>query len=88
MSNPTEVDALKEFLLAQCDADKALPDSAVEAVRAVVNGWCDPFGRFNASEADAARAEKHRVLVRLARIWQFHPDFRPEWAPAEEGSQA
>lgn len=70
---------LKEFLLARCDADKTLPDSVLEAVRSVVNGWCDPFGRFNAEQAEAAGAEKRRALLRLARIWEFHPDYRQEW---------
>lgn len=71
---------LEEFLLARVDSDKTLPESALDAVRAITTGWSDPFGHLDATQVDAARAEKRRVLLRLARIWQFHPDFREEWA--------
>ncbi len=71
---------LEEFLLARVDSDKTLPESVLDAVRAITTGWSDPFGQLDMSQAGAARVEKRRILLRLARIWQLHPDFQEEWA--------
>lgn len=63
---------------------KHVPQSArvlaeCAAKRAIVAGWSDPMGRLDASQADAARAEKMRTLRLLAQPYVDHPDFREEW---------
>jgi len=51
----------------------------VAAKRAIVAGWSDPMGQLDAAQANAARAEKMRVLRLLAQTYADHPDFDPAW---------
>jgi hypothetical protein len=50
-----------------------------EAKRRIVEAWADPFGQWNAPQADAARAQKDYTLRLLALPYADHSDFDPAW---------
>jgi len=52
-----------------------------EAKRRIVNRWADSFGQWNATQADAARAQKDSTLRLLALPYADHPDYDEKWRP-------
>ena len=52
-----------------------------EAKRRIVNMWADSFGQWNATQADAARAQKDSTLRFLALPYADHPDYQEAWRP-------
>lgn len=53
----------------------------VAAKRQMLKVWPDNFAQWSASEANAARAVKDRMLRLLALPYADHPDYREEWKP-------
>ncbi|MGB2557718.1 DUF6221 family protein [Cellulosimicrobium cellulans] len=52
-----------------------------ETKRRIVTMWADPFGQWNAPQADAARAQKDSTLRLLALPYADHPDYDETWRP-------
>lgn len=74
----TDVDPLKAFLLER--AHHPATDETGNVIRAIVSMWPDAMGQWSADQAAAALKMKAEVLLILARLFDWHPDFRPEWA--------
>ena len=64
----------------QCDV-RARVLAECEAKRHIVNMWADPFGGWNAPQAEAARAQKDSTLRLLALPYADHPEYDEAWRP-------
>ncbi|MEU2013139.1 DUF6221 family protein [Nocardia sp. NPDC019302] len=75
-----------ERVLLECAAWRSMLEWAesVDNMDEIIEGQFGEAWRGSTprpSRGDSMRRE-------IAEIWHSHPDYHPEWAPAEEGSQA
>jgi hypothetical protein len=53
----------------------------IEAKRRILDAWPDPFGNWTASQAEAARMLKERVVRLLALPYADRPGYDESWRP-------
>ncbi|MEU8040889.1 DUF6221 family protein [Streptosporangium sp. NPDC049078] len=55
----------------------------IETKQRILASWPDPFGRWTAEQADAARAMKEQILRQFAKDYDQHPDYAKMTAASE-----